>query len=138
MTVAAVAATVAEADAAASPLSLKDYPQIITSVSGQQYQKRQDTLQKRAKSFWIEDIEHTGKIPYGTDNTEYKVFRNVMDYGAIGDGVIDDTDAINKAMPEGDSCGEKIESSSLREPSSIFHPASICVCTLTLSVGKYH
>jgi hypothetical protein len=34
----------------------------------------------------MENIAHVGRIPFGADNGNYKVFRNVKDYGAVGDG----------------------------------------------------
>jgi glucan 1,3-beta-glucosidase len=35
--------------------------------------------------YWLEDIEHRGTAPYYPDKL-YPVFRNVKDFGAIGDG----------------------------------------------------
>jgi hypothetical protein len=37
------------------------------------------------KRFWMEDIERRGTVPYG-DDPSYRVFRNVRNYGANGDG----------------------------------------------------
>lgn len=35
--------------------------------------------------YWLEDIEHRGSAPYYPDKL-YPVFRNVKDFGAVGDG----------------------------------------------------
>ena len=45
----------------------------------------------------MDDIPHQGIAPEEAD-TSYQVFRNVKDFGAKGDGVTDDTEAINLAI----------------------------------------
>jgi glucan 1,3-beta-glucosidase len=35
--------------------------------------------------YWLEEIDHLGTSPYYPDKL-YKVFRNVKDFGAVGDG----------------------------------------------------
>lgn len=37
-------------------------------------------------TFWMGNIARKGTVPWG-DDSGYKVFRNVLDYGAVGDGV---------------------------------------------------
>ena len=54
--------------------------------------------------YWMSEIPRRGKVAYGT-NSSYVIWRNVMDYGAKGDGKTDDTDAINNATADGNRCG---------------------------------
>ena len=49
---------------------------------------------RKDEPYWLEKIKHQGIAAYNPDPTGYEVFRNVKDYGAVGDGVADDTEAI--------------------------------------------
>lgn len=41
---------------------------------------------RQSKGFWMEDMKHQGAWPWGKNEADFKVFRNVKDYGAKGDG----------------------------------------------------
>ena len=46
------------------------------------------TTEKRStSSYWVANVERQGVVPFAT-STDYKIFRNVMDYGAKGQSFI--------------------------------------------------
>ena len=51
----------------------------------------------------------------------YKVFRNVRDFGALGDGATDDFDAITRAMIDGNRCLDQCNSSTVL-PALVYFP----------------
>jgi len=60
--------------------------------------------------FWPNNVDHSKDTVWdpdaeGAPAANYQIFRNVQQYGAVGDGQTDDTAAINKAMSDGGRCG---------------------------------
>lgn len=78
--------------------------------------------QAGASGYWLENIERKGQAPFNPNKASYKVFRNVKELGAKGDGVTDDTDIINQIIADGDRCGEGCDSSTTT-PALIYFPA---------------
>ncbi|KAI0928651.1 hypothetical protein AcV5_006151 [Taiwanofungus camphoratus] len=72
--------------------------------------------------FWMQNIKHQGTSAFNSDPSSYQVFRNVKDFGAVGDGNADDTDAINNAISSGGRCGGGSCESSTVTPAIVYFP----------------
>ncbi|KAI8211142.1 hypothetical protein K4K52_011113 [Colletotrichum sp. SAR 10_76] len=77
-------------------------------------------------TYWMQGLARKGTVPWG-DDPSYVVFRNVLDYGAVGDGVTDDTEAINDAMMDGKRCGEKCNGSTTKNAIVYFPPGRFLI-----------
>ncbi|WPH02951.1 Hypothetical protein R9X50_00582300 [Acrodontium crateriforme] len=72
--------------------------------------------------YWMADIKHQGIAAFNADPAGYQVFRNVMDFGAKGDGVTDDTAAINNAISSGGRCAPGVCASTTVTPAVVYFP----------------
>ncbi|KAF6813967.1 glucan 1,3-beta-glucosidase [Colletotrichum plurivorum] len=51
--------------------------------------------ERQSSGYWLSTLGNAGKMPFAPSG--YQFYRNVKDFGAVGDGVADDTAAINRA-----------------------------------------
>jgi glucan 1,3-beta-glucosidase len=72
-------------------------------------------------AYWMDEIAHQGIAAYHKDG-DYQVFRNVKEFGAVGDGKTDDTAAINLAISSGDRCGPGSCNQSTTSPATVYFP----------------
>jgi glucan 1,3-beta-glucosidase len=75
--------------------------------------------------YWFVDIKHQGIAAFNPNPESYQVFRNVEDFGAKGDGVTDDTAAINAAISSGGRCAPGNCNSTTVTPAVVYFPSGI-------------
>ncbi|KAF1959823.1 pectin lyase-like protein [Byssothecium circinans] len=80
-------------------------------------------LDARATTYWYESIQKQGRAAFNANPSGYKIYRNVKDYGARGDGVTDDSAAINAAIADGNRCGPWVCESATDSPAIVYFPS---------------
>ncbi|KAJ5349298.1 Pectin lyase fold/virulence factor [Penicillium brevicompactum] len=86
--------------------------------------------------YWLADIAHQGIAAFNSNPSGYVVFRNVKDYGAKGDGVTDDTAAINAAISAGGRFGPASRESSTTTPAIVYFPSGTYI--ISSSIINYY
>ncbi|KAK4450929.1 pectate lyase superfamily protein-domain-containing protein [Podospora aff. communis PSN243] len=87
-----------------------------------------------ASSFWYENIVHNGISPTIPNGHNWTVFRNVKEFGAKGDGVTDDTAAIQAAISTGDSTGlrDSPQFGTTGQPAMVYFPSGTYLIKSTI------
>ena len=102
--------------------------------------------------YWLEQVKHQGIAAFNPSPSTYQVFRNVKDFGAkgksteelpggrsltrLGDGVTDDTAAINSATSSGGRCAPGSCNSTTTTPAIVYFPAGTYL--LSSSIIDYY
>ncbi|KAE9367654.1 glycoside hydrolase family 55 protein [Stipitochalara longipes BDJ] len=89
---------------------------------------------RQSAPYWYETVTHQGISAFGPSG--YEVFRNVKDYGAKGDGVTDDTAAINSAINSGGRCGKGCASSTTT-PAVVYFPSGTYLISSSI-IDQYY
>lgn len=89
--------------------------------------KRDEDAAADASSYWASLVDHG--VPSMGSDTSYPVYRDVTDprFGAKGDGLTDDTDAINAAIAYGNNCEENCLSSTIKSTFIYFPPGTYLI-----------
>lgn len=82
--------------------------------------------------YWLEDIKHQGIAAFNPSPSTYQVFRNVKDFGAKGDGVTDDTAAIQNAISSGGRCAPGSCASTTVTPAIVYFPTGVYMISASL------
>ncbi|KAF7946088.1 uncharacterized protein EAE97_005126 [Botrytis byssoidea] len=94
-------------------------PSILPSLYNARKATQHTNIKRESSTFWMGIIKQNGQSPFAPIG--YKVWRSVMEYGAAGDGLTDDTAAINAAISDGGRCGVDCRSSTIY-PATVFFP----------------
>ncbi|KAK5118314.1 hypothetical protein LTR62_002827 [Meristemomyces frigidus] len=82
--------------------------------------------------YWLADIKHQGIAAFNPNPSTYQVFRNVKDFGAKGDGVTDDTAAINNAISSGGRLSPAQGGSTTVTPAIVYFPPGVYMISASI------
>ncbi|KAI2469271.1 glycoside hydrolase family 55 protein [Annulohypoxylon bovei var. microspora] len=116
---------------AASLLALRLFSGSAEAGQSTAVQQRQST----GSDYWVADIKRQGVAVYA--DAGYKVFRNVKDYGAKGDGTTDDTQALNLAVQDGSNrCALHCDSRTIT-PAIVYFPPGVYMVSQPINQTYY-
>ncbi|CAG8321252.1 unnamed protein product [Penicillium salamii] len=107
-------------------------PAVAVSTTAAKVQAAAVEAAAADNAYWLADIAHQGVAAFNSNPAGYKVFRNVKDYGAKGDGVTDDTAAINAAISAGGRFGPASRQSSTTTPAIVYFPSGTYIISTSI------
>ncbi|KAM0211010.1 hypothetical protein ACHAQD_010475 [Fusarium lateritium] len=102
------------------PASAFRYSENDTNVAEHVVDKDKNLRKRASSDWWMATISQRGSSPFAPSG--YQVWRDVKDFG---DGVADDTDAINKAISSDGRCGGGKCTGSTIYPATVYFPPGI-------------
>jgi glucan 1,3-beta-glucosidase len=89
--------------------------------------------------YWLDQQDHTGTArgwaPFANDPTIYPVYRNVAEYGAIGDGTGDQSASLQNALnADGTSGGNRYQQGVTTEPAIVYLPPGVYQVSKTIDL----
>lgn len=105
------------------------------SVFSTVYAAPMSQVSARDSSYWLANVDHSQDTVWG-GSSDYTVWRDVTKYGATGNGVTDDTAAIQKAILDGNRCGWGCNQSTT-SPAIIYFPAGTYLVSGALNLAYY-
>lgn len=91
-----------------------------------------------ATSYWLDEQDHTGNArgyaPFLGKDFTYPVYRNVLAYGAAGDGIKDDADAIQNAINTDGRGGSRYRNEVTTRPAEVFVPGGTYKISKTIDL----
>lgn len=77
-------------------------------------------------NYWLDQEDHTGPsrgyAPFLESNFTYPVYRNAKAYKAVGDGIADDTAALQNAINDDGNGGNRYKNEVSTRPAQVFVP----------------
>ena len=93
---------------------------------------------KLSMTYWLDQQDHSGPsrgfAPFLGTDFSYPVYRNVKAYGAAGDGAADDTTAMQNAINDDGSGGNRYKNEVSTRPAEIFVPGGTYILTRQLDM----
>ena len=97
-----------------------------------------DREETAASRYWLDEQDHTGNArgyaPFLGNDFTYPVYRNVRAYGALGNGIKDDTDALQNAINTDGKGGTRYKNEVTTRPAEVFVPGGTYKISKTIDL----